>query len=109
MYLSDEDILWDEPLIAYVEGFMAPSDCDKIIEYATPMLEKSLVTSDEGNVTHYGRTSSEHFIRSGLCEPNDYHRGVVSEFFGVGEFKVFILDTLLNHKHAESHANLSAP
>jgi len=102
MYLSNEDILWDEPLIAYVEGFMAPSDCDKIIEYATPMLEKSLVTSDEGNVTHYGRTSSEHFIRSGLCEPNDYHRGVVSEFFGVGEF-TFEDSIVINYKEGQEY------
>ena len=28
---------------------------------------------------------------------------------GIGQFQVFILNTLFNHEHTESHAHLSAP
>ena len=69
MYLSDEDILWDEPLIAYIENFMTPRDCHRIIDYAEPLLITSMVSDEKrGDVIHHGRTSSEVFIPSGACE-----------------------------------------
>lgn len=101
-YIQDEDILWDEPLVVYVENFMTHSDCDKIIEYSKPRLESSLVTGANGSVKHHGRTSSEHFIQNGLCESNDYHRGVVSEFFGVGEF-TFEDSIVINYKEGQEY------
>ena len=47
MYLSDEDILWDEPLIAYIENFMTLRDCHRIIDYAEPLLIKSMVSDEK--------------------------------------------------------------
>jgi len=102
MYLNDEDILWDEPLIAYVENFMTPRDCHRIIDYAEPLLERSMVAEKSGNALHSGRTSSEVFIPSGKCESNDYHRGVVSEFFGVGEF-TFEDSIVINYKEGQEY------
>jgi len=102
MYLNDEDILWDEPLIAYVENFMTPRDCHRIIDYAEPLLERSMVAEKSGNALHSGRTSSEVFLKNGECESNDYHRGVVSEFFGVGEF-TFEDSIVINYKEGQEY------
>jgi prolyl 4-hydroxylase len=102
MYLNDEDILWDEPLIAYVENFMTSSDCDLIIDYAEPLLKRSMVAEKSGDILDGGRTSSEVFISQGQCESNDYHRGVVSEFFGVGEF-TFEDSIVINYKEGQEY------
>lgn len=102
MYLNDEDILWDEPLIAYVENFMTASDCDLIIKYAEPLLRRSLVAEKSGDVVDYGRTSSEVFLADGECESNDYHRGVVSEFFDVPEYS-FEQSIVINYKEGQEY------
>ena len=41
--LSDKDILSNKPLVAYVENFMTYSDCDKFIDYAKPLIKKSMI------------------------------------------------------------------
>ena len=102
MYLNDEDILWDEPLIAYVENFMTKSDCQLIIDHAEPLLKRSMVAEKSGDVLDTGRTSSEVFLKYGECESNDYHRGVVSEFFGVGEF-TFEDSIVINYKEGQEY------
>ena len=51
---------------------------------------------------HHGRTSSEVFIPSGAFEPNDYHRGVVSEFFDVPEY-TFEDSIVINYKEGQEY------
>jgi len=82
MYIYESDIYNDEPLVVYLENFVAPSDCDSFIEYAKPKVKSSKVISKTNGTTyhHSARTSSDFFMPNDY-EPNEVVRNNVAEFF----------------------------
>jgi prolyl 4-hydroxylase len=82
MYLYESDIYNDEPLVAYLENFVAPSDCDRFIEYARPRVQSSeVISKTDGTLyRHSARTSSDFFMDNHY-EPNATLRNMVAEFF----------------------------
>lgn len=82
MYLYESDIYNGEPLVAYLENFLAPSDCDRFIEYSRPrVMESEVISKNDGRqFKHSARTSSDFFMDNHY-EPNAIFRNTVAEFF----------------------------
>ena len=86
MYLYESDLYNKEPLVAYLENFIPPSECDHIIEYCKPRVIDSEVVSKTDGTTykHPARTSSDFFMDNEY-PPNKKIRNDVAEFFGKSE------------------------
>jgi|9_EtaG_2_1085328.scaffolds.fasta_scaffold05263_9 prolyl 4-hydroxylase len=84
MYLYESDVYNDEPLVAYIENFIAPSDCDELVEYSRPRVRDSqVVDRDDGKIRpDQARTSSDFFISEHEHQVNKLLRDNTAEFFG---------------------------
>ena len=82
MYLYESDLYNKEPLVAYLENFIAPSECDRFVEYSRSRVKESEVVSktDGKHYKHSARTSSDFFMDNHY-QPNEQLRHTVAEFF----------------------------
>ena len=102
MPLRNKDILYDKPLIAYVENFMTTDDCYKFIDFAKPKLKKSMVIEKGLIKADPSRNSSEVWIQTNKLKTNEFFRKNVSEFFDV-PCNTFETTIVINYKHGQQY------
>ena len=102
MLLNKKDILRHKPLIAYIENFMTSSDCDKFIDYAKPLLKKSLIVEKGKEILDPARSSSDVWIPSKQFKTNEILKKTVSEFFDVSQ-NTFVSTIVINYKLGQEY------
>ena len=102
MLLNEKDILRHKPLIAYIENFMTCSDCDKFIDYAKPLLKKSLIVEKGKEKIDPARSSSDVWIYKNQLKTNDFFRKTVSEFFDIPD-NTFENTIVINYKQGQEY------